>query len=86
MDDLIKRSDLKNIKFFRNDDGELEGFVSVKDINAAPTVPAIPINVIEGMREEIQHIDDLEVVNGGLYIREFDAVNIIDRYIKEYTE
>ena len=53
-------------------------------VEASPTVPAIPIERIKQLREEMRNIKDFDVVNGGLYVREFDVVELIDAMIKEY--
>lgn len=33
------------------------------------------------IKEEVENIKDLEVVNGGLYVRLFDAVEILEKYM-----
>ena len=44
------------------------------------------IGVLQEIREEISHITDMEVVRGGLYVREFEVAEIIDKHIKQYME
>ena len=38
---------------------------------------------LEKIKAEIQTIKDMEVVNGGVYVREFDVVEIIEKHISE---
>ena len=33
------------------------------------------------IKEEVKNIKDYEVVNGGLYVRLFDAVDILEKYM-----
>ena len=42
------------------------------------------VKTLEKVREEVRNINDIEVVNGGVYARMFDVDEIIDRHIKEY--
>ena len=42
------------------------------------------IEVLQEIRQEISHITDMEVVRDGLYIREFEVIKIIDKYISKY--
>ena len=44
------------------------------------------VKTLEKVREEVKNINDIEVVNGGVYARMFDVDEIIDRHIKEYTD
>ena len=44
-------------------------------------VAFVPLSIIEDIKAEIRKIDDLEVVNGGVYIRAFDVIEIIDKHI-----
>ena len=70
-------------------------FVTVEDIDEMPTVCDIEQSAIlmrklyeeyehtlEQIRTEIENIKDFEVVNGGLYVRQYDVVQIIDKYTK----
>lgn len=43
------------------------------------------LDVLQKIRQEISHITDMEVVRGGLYVREFEVAEIIDKHISEYT-
>ena len=38
--------------------------------------------ILEQIRAEIENIKDFEVVNGALYVRQYDVVQIIDKYMK----
>ena len=38
---------------------------------------------IEGIKGEIKLIDDIEVINGKVYVQAFDVAEIIDRHVKE---
>ena len=33
------------------------------------------------IKEEVENIKDFKVVNGGLYVRLFDAVEILEKYM-----
>ena len=35
---------------------------------------------IDAIKDEIKRIDDFEVVNGGVYVREFDVIEIIGKH------
>lgn len=37
-------------------------------------------NILEQIETEIKTIEDFEVVNGALYVREYDVIQIIDKY------
>ena len=55
-------------------------------IKAAQNGTPIPDNAtvcdIYAIRAEIENIKDFEVVNGGLYVRQYDVMEIIDKYTK----
>lgn len=38
------------------------------------------MTTLEKIRAEIENIKDFEVVNGDLYVRQYDVVQIIDKY------
>lgn len=39
-------------------------------------------HILEKARKEIENIEDFEVFNGGLYVRQYDVIRIIDKYTK----
>ena len=41
---------------------------------------------LEQIRTEIESIEDFEVVNGALYVREYDVMQIIDKFTKGESE
>ena len=41
------------------------------------------MTTLEKIKAEIKNIKDFEVVNGALYVREYDVVQIIDKYASE---
>ena len=55
----------------------------INKIDNMPTVQAVPIEVLQEIRTEIDnHCSDNRDRNDGLYI----AMKIIDKHIEEYTE
>ena len=51
-------------------------------INGTPIPDNATVCDIEQIRKEIGSIEDFEVVNGALYVREYDVIQIIDKYTK----
>ena len=41
------------------------------------------MTTLEKIRAEIENIKDFEVVNGGLYVRQYDVVQIINKYAEK---
>lgn len=41
------------------------------------------MSTLEKIRADIENIKDFEVVNGGLYVRQYDVVQIIDKYAEQ---
>ena len=44
------------------------------------------MTTLEKIRAEIENIKDFEVVNGGLYVRQYDVVQIIEKYAEPSEE
>ena len=82
MKDLISREYLLSLA---SAEGAYE-YVSAEEIAKAPTVPAIPVSVIEEIKAEIE---ERKLKSGGEPNRELAfnvCLKIIDHHIKEYTE
>ena len=62
----------------------------VNKIDNAPTIPAIPISVIEGIKAEIEREKwcdkETQMSRNALASGLEKAIKIIDKHIKEYTE
>lgn len=39
-------------------------------------------NILEQIDADVRNIKDIEVVHGALYVREFEVIKIIDKYMK----
>lgn len=39
-------------------------------------------NILEQIDADVRNIKDFEVVHGALYVREFEVIKIIDKYMK----
>lgn len=94
MNDLISKEALKTIESIQSAD--FNSIETIREwIDNAPTIPAIPISDIEGIKAEIG--SEMNITRDQYSIRQNDycdgfvfamkqVLEIIDKHIKEYTE
>lgn len=101
---LTEQYNLDNATKYGNKDAKQQSFsydtmmmYEIADmIDDAPTVPAIPISVIEDIKGEIKNVSETESITDGINAYgvqhrtgasvKNEILGIIDKLIKEYTE
>lgn len=89
MNDLISREAVNDVIIWHETDGSIAARKALDRIAELPTIPAIPLSVIEDIKAEIEHnvLDTLSDGGDDWFTAEKvnECLDIIDHHIKEFT-